>query len=71
MIKIADNLIYLLLKQAAAAEAAPTNPNAGFTGVPATTSFYQQLAARDGAEEAIKKIDSARAYQQSHPTELP
>ena len=73
MIKLADNLIYLLLKQAAAAEAAPTptNPNAGFTGVPATTSFYQQLAARDGAEEAIKKIDSARAYQQSHPTELP
>ena len=78
MIKIANNLMSLLVnKQAAAAEAAPTNPNAGFPGVPATTSFYEQLAARGvgprhhGAEAATEAIDSARAYQRDHPTDLP
>lgn len=49
----------------------PPNPNAGFMGVPATTSYFDQLAARDGDLRATQAIDSARAYQRDHPTELP
>ena len=49
----------------------PPNHNAGFMGVPATTSFYEQLANRDGTTAATQAIDSARAYQRDHPTQLP
>ena len=40
-------------------------------GVPATISYYDARAARDGAAEATKAIDSARNFQRDHPTQLP
>ena len=45
----------------------PPNPNAGFMGVPATTSYFDQLAARDGDLRATQAIDSARAFQRDYP----